>query len=198
MNRKYLLAIGIGLFSFVLIVSQMKGKGDVIRGSLSERAKKYLAVQKTNPASDFANIESFERDMGYIPAGKPFTVGDCFELIIPLTVTSVKNQEKCFSSFTTTNPKGHIRSYMRADTSTSVDDIGDVKMRKLFSEKYEEQEITANETRYLVYTNRETNDEMTAFTIRNGQVFTLVLDYPLTRHEKEMMRTLLNSVTFLN
>lgn len=198
MNRKYLLVIGIGLLVFVLIVSQMKSKGEVKRGGLSERAKKYLAMQKINPASDFANIESFERDMGYIPAGKPFTVGECFEIIIPLTVTLVKNQEKCFTSFTTTNPKGHIRSYMRAEISTSVEDIGDVKMRKLYPEKYEEQEIMANGMRYLVYTNRETNDEMIAFTIHNGQVFILVLDYPLTRHEKEMMRTLLNSVTFLN
>lgn len=198
MNRKYLLVIGVVLLCSVILLSQIMSRGEIQRGGLSERGKKYLETQKTNPASDFANIESFEQDMGYIPAGKPFTVGDCFELIIPLTVTTVKNEEKCFSDYTSTNPKGHIRAYMRDDISASVEDIGDVKMRRMFPQKYEEQEIIANNSKYLAYTNIESNDEMTAFSLHNGKVFILVLDYPLTRHEKEMMRELLNSVTFLN
>ena len=152
--------------------------------TLSSRSRRYIEAQKKNNNENWqgVNFESSEQNtVQTTPQSRNTTVNvdNCFSIKIPFSVWLTRRRDQCNWQWGVNTPRATIRAYMRTDTSTpSLDELSDVKMRRLFKDKYVEEKVKVNDKTFLLFEEVTDTYEKTAFHLTNGKIFVLSITTP--------------------
>ncbi len=180
---------------FVLLKSFYDKK--ISTGSISERAKLYLNKQKQNDNGEWSAVSSDEKANSK-PDNRSFQVKDCLSFNVPFPVLTVKQEKPCFMMITTSSPRGHIRVYRTTTTHDSLDDVGDITMRRQDKNLYKEETVNVNNKSFLLFKRiDEFSYENVAFYLRNKDIFIISMSYPTSENLDKDMLVLVHSLQIL-
>lgn len=186
-----LVAIGLSYSSYPrTLFIERKGVG------ISTRGAEYLAKRSQADRSwSTVRLGAEKKAQTKILGSKTIGVGNCFTLTIPLSVRLIKNKEKCFSVFVADSPKGNIRAYEQKTNYTSVEEVSDVKMRRLYKDTYKEREVLKNGRSILVF---EAEDpflyDAVSFYLQNGRLIVVSMQFPTSENLDSTMDTIVSSI----
>lgn len=169
------------------------------KGGLSKRASEYLAVRSQEDQSWKTVRLADETQPGKkIVTDTAIKVGTCFSVVIPLHVANTKNKGKCFMVFSTEEPKGNIRIYEHETEYADINDVSDLKMRRMFKEKYTEREIIKEGA--VVYSFEAADPllyDAVTFYLHNRRLIIISMQFPTSENLDTIMNKLVQSIKVL-
>lgn len=181
------------------IVYTRTRSGSVLNGSLSDRAQEYLAAHsQEDQAWKTVRLEDEKKVDPKAPSRNAIKVGNCFSVIIPIAVLNIKNKETCFMVFATESPKGNIRTYEHATQYADINEVSDIKMRRVFKDKYSERSIPIKGSSVLSFEDKDPlmYDAVT-FYLHNRRLIIISMQYPTTENLDTIMDKVVTSLKVL-
>lgn len=159
--------------------------GSEIRNEkLSERGKKYLKDSEKTPV---AVLTSFNQHI---------SVGTCFKVFIPFTITLVREDGLCDVQISTVQPKTTIITYMR-EVGSKLDDDPGIKLRRSRKDQYAEYTMTVHNRTYVVFKKTTGAYERQLFYQSGTKQFTLIFKSFSARDLESELKNIVSSIEFL-
>ncbi len=158
--------------------------GSEIRNEdVSERGKKYLDSYGKKPISAPTTYS------------QNVTVGNCFKIFIPFTVSLLREDGVCDVHIATVNPKTTIITYMR-ESGNSLDEDPGVKLRRTRKDQYAEYRIEEKGRTFIVFKKPQGAYERQLFYQSGNKLFVLIFKSFSSRDLESELKNIVKSIEF--
>lgn len=188
-----ILILGLGVYFYV-----RNYNGKKIYEGLSDRAKEFLNERKKKGLIDYSSLLAKGGNKVDENFRKKARINECFNFIIPFTITNTYSQGQCSNYFSFEQPRGSIVAFLENNSVQSLDDNSGVIFRRLNKDKYKESSETINNRVFLIFRKIDQLEgyEQTAFYLQEGgKVFTVTLTLNQSQEQaEETLNSMLSSL----
>ena len=189
------LTTGIVVLSVGFVVYVRMTTKPVIQSGLSSRAKEYIEIRRNTNDKDWQRTTvDKEVNPENIPTAKTIDEPECFYIKVPIAASEVRKEGECQYKVFLADPVGFGVFFKRSLDVATIEDVPDVRMRRIYKEQYSEEKKNVGDRTYFVFKKIEGGYEKTAFLLENKELYAFTLRAQTNRDLDSKFDAMLSSV----
>jgi hypothetical protein len=173
----FVLLVLIGGGAYGVSVYLKESNKTVIRNTLSERSREFIASQSGQRSDDWRSVNLDKKRAGESDFdSNRVSVKTCYSLIVPFDVADSRQNDPCVYYAILASPRGNMTTSLREVGFEKTDEAPDVTFRRGKKDQYTETALSTQNGNFLVFTDKTGESGKTAFGMMGGKLFTVTLN----------------------